>query len=513
MRPQKHRPWRNTITVFLVLCTMTAMTVAFQTAPVLPKKSPHFFDGRGSACTPKLTARRTPTAMSPSSSEADFSSGFDSQQMDALVRRGKLEAELMQTALQGELLEPGTKSSASNDNIIKKKNTKKKKSKKEKRVSAAVAARALKQEGVVRLNGVLSKSTAATLREEVLERRSAAYAAIEGGDDWRQYFADVLLKSNRCDMLLPLKGNSSLQTALRELLLQGTLANILQSTLGEEATLYELSVLVSEPGSPRQPVHPDNPYQEHPPLITCFVALQDIRAEMGPTVFLPRTNTASAHAEFDDVNGDDVSKRDTMLTQRPNIPALLQAGDASLFDSRTMHCGGANDLKHGETRALFYVSFRNPHATEAIGNVGSIIEEYTRKPMSLRELRAKLALVGQDTDDNGNSVDPFDDVDDGSTEQSSQTEGYSLAVSQFNLGLSYQQGEGVEQDAVEAVRWFELASEQGLAAAQHSLGVCYSNGAGVTRDLERASDLFKLASGQGHPGAQTACDEIANELL
>ena len=95
----------------------------------------------------------------------------------------------------------------------------------------------------------------------------------------------MLVKSQRCDLLLPLKGNAVVQRALHELLFsppggEGTLYDVLRATVGDEGTLYELAALVSEPGSPRQPVHPDNPYQESAPLFTSFVALQDISPEM-----------------------------------------------------------------------------------------------------------------------------------------------------------------------------------------------------------------------------------------
>ena len=105
---------------------------------------------------------------------------------------------------------------------------------------------------------------------------------------------------------------------------------------------------------------------------------------MGPTTFLPRTHTAAAHAEFD----DHVNQRDSMLENRPNVVALLKAGEAALFDSRTMHCGGANEILDGSSRVVLYVSFRNPSATEAIGNVGSIMPGIPR--MTLRELRTNL---------------------------------------------------------------------------------------------------------------------------
>ena len=67
----------------------------------------------------------------------------------------------------------------------------------------AQSASALLHEGVVRLDGVLSPSTAASLRADILARRAAAFAAVESGGDWRQFFADVLLKTERCDRTCP----------------------------------------------------------------------------------------------------------------------------------------------------------------------------------------------------------------------------------------------------------------------------------------------------------------------
>ena len=42
---------------------------------------------------------------------------------------------------------------------------------------------------------------------------------------------------------------------------------------------------------------------------------------------------------------------------------------------------------------------------------------------------------------------------------------------QCNLGLMYENGQGVKQDYAEAVRWYRKAAEQGDADAQFNLGV------------------------------------------
>jgi len=49
-----------------------------------------------------------------------------------------------------------------------------------------------------------------------------------------------------------------------------------------------------------------------------------------------------------------------------------------------------------------------------------------------------------------------------------------LANAQCNLGLRYDNGQGVKQDYTEAARWYRKAAEQGYALAQFNLGnMCY----------------------------------------
>ncbi len=77
------------------------------------------------------------------------------------------------------------------------------------------------------------------------------------------------------------------------------------------------------------------------------------------------------------------------------------------------------------------------------------------------------------------------------------------ATAQFNLGVNYFKGQGVEQDYVEAVKWFRKAAEQGNAQAQYNLGVSYANGQGVTKDEYEAVKWFRKAANQGRADAQS----------
>jgi TPR repeat protein len=53
-----------------------------------------------------------------------------------------------------------------------------------------------------------------------------------------------------------------------------------------------------------------------------------------------------------------------------------------------------------------------------------------------------------------------------------------LAKAQHNLGLSYENGEGVNWDYAKAVKWYRKAAEQDYALAQVLLGLTYFSGEG-----------------------------------
>ena len=76
------------------------------------------------------------------------------------------------------------------------------------------------------------------------------------------------------------------------------------------------------------------------------------------------------------------------------------------------------------------------------------------------------------------------------------------AIAQNNLGVMYATGEGVPQDAAEAVRWYRLAAEQGYAIAQNNLGFMYDTGEGVPQDAVEAVRWYRRAAEQGHARAQ-----------
>ena len=69
------------------------------------------------------------------------------------------------------------------------------------------------------------------------------------------------------------------------------------------------------------------------------------------------------------------------------------------------------------------------------------------------------------------------------------------ARAQNNVGVLYENGKGVPQDVVEAVKWYRLAAEQGYAGAQNNLGLIYAIGrGGVPQDPLHAYMWFSLAA-------------------
>ena len=70
--------------------------------------------------------------------------------------------------------------------------------------------------------------------------------------------------------------------------------------------------------------------------------------------------------------------------------------------------------------------------------------------------------------------------------------------SPFDLGMMYLN----EKDYKQAVEWFKKSANQGNAYAQFNLGVIYGNGFGVQKDFKQAAQWFKKAADQGNSEAQ-----------
>ncbi len=78
--------------------------------------------------------------------------------------------------------------------------------------------------------------------------------------------------------------------------------------------------------------------------------------------------------------------------------------------------------------------------------------------------------------------------------------GYPAA--QFNIGMLYQNGVGVDRDLTTANAYFADAVDRDFAPAQLELGEAYLEGDGVDQNIDRAVSLMVKAADQGYAQAQ-----------
>lgn len=96
-------------------------------------------------------------------------------------------------------------------------------------------------------------------------------------------------------------------------------------------------------------------------------------------------------------------------------------------------------------------------------------------------------------------------------------------VAILEVARRYAKGKGVKRNDVEAMmwygkvarqgnpeaaNWFRDQAERGSAQAQYNLGVCYENGEGVEKDTSEAMKWYRIASEQGHKDAETALQKL-----
>ncbi|MCF7817205.1 MAG: sel1 repeat family protein [Kiritimatiellales bacterium] len=76
------------------------------------------------------------------------------------------------------------------------------------------------------------------------------------------------------------------------------------------------------------------------------------------------------------------------------------------------------------------------------------------------------------------------------------------AVAEYYLGKCFHKGLGVPKNHEKAREFYQRSAEQGCALGQNGLGVLYSTGEGAPQDAERAFEWYKKAAEQGLPEAQ-----------
>ena len=191
----------------------------------------------------------------------------------------------------------------------------------------------LATDGALRVNGVLPAALAADVRTVALA------AAVPG--------------AQRQEVPLSLKSDAVASAAAA--VAASPVGRALEDLCGGDAPLFDLCAVVSAPGCASQPLHSDLGFdgKEAAPLYTCFVALQDAPAALGPTEFCLGSHTdAAAH---NTLRGDG---------NLDAVPFPLAVGAAVLFDPRIAHRGGPNSSERH--RAFLSMTFANPRGSAPV---------------------------------------------------------------------------------------------------------------------------------------------------
>src|SRR5215469_6783094 len=73
---------------------------------------------------------------------------------------------------------------------------------------------------------------------------------------------------------------------------------------------------------------------------------------------------------------------------------------------------------------------------------------------------------------------------------------------QYELGIRYQSGLGVDKSEYEAMRWYQRAANSGNPDAQNNLAYLYETGPDGLRDMTEAVKWYKRAAIYGDAAAQ-----------
>lgn len=86
-------------------------------------------------------------------------------------------------------------------------------------------------------------------------------------------------------------------------------------------------------------------------------------------------------------------------------------------------------------------------------------------------------------------------------------------IAQFQTGVIYERGIGVEVNQTHAALWYEKAAHQGYVDAQYNLALLYASGRGVEKNLDWAMIWLTKAAKQGDKEARALLLEIIDGKL
>ena len=224
---------------------------------------------------------------------------------------------------------------------------------------------------IVKRNSLISTALVNKSKDDIL----SYFNSIERKWSYRfwRHFNHVNSQKRRHSIELP-SNITSVQTLLQ--LSIGSIRNLLESQLCQNSPLVEMSAVISKPGSNDQSIHSDISCDINSDLISCFVAMQKIRLENGPTYLYSESHTNDFHKYRDSIvpkspqststyyNNDgsldeeeqqprsnddellnidiDLRKKNEMINTSNPVAATLDIGDILIFNAKIFHFGSAN---------------------------------------------------------------------------------------------------------------------------------------------------------------------------
>jgi TPR repeat protein len=86
------------------------------------------------------------------------------------------------------------------------------------------------------------------------------------------------------------------------------------------------------------------------------------------------------------------------------------------------------------------------------------------------------------------------------------------AGAEYNLGLAYRSGDGIDADAAKSHYWMRRAARRGHVLAQTNLGLMYLEGYGAQRDPAEGAAWLIVSARRGDVGAQDNLKRISDSL-
>ena len=102
-----------------------------------------------------------------------------------------------------------------------------------------------------------------------------------------------------------------------------------------------------------------------------------------------------------------------------------------------------------------------------------------------------------------------DDKEDFVYDLSLATQG--ISVSQFNTGVNYSLGRGIEKDLEKAVYWYQRAHEQGHSKAPFNIALIYVNGINLDPDPELALEYLLIAEERNNKEAKKFLNQLRDQ--